>query len=390
MQSHERPIEHIRYSLYKEINELYWSVALNNLAVSLVSVFGPLYMFFFFDRSIPKTALFYFVQFFASMLLTPFITRYTVSWGIKKSMALGTMFCALSYECLVVVPVYGFPMIVCAGIMGVLYVTIFWPSRHIDFAAFAKSSTCGRQLSTVNIIISFVKTFAPFIGGLIIYWCGFSILFTIVTILLIISTIPLFYSPEVHEHYSLSWWESFKVMALPCNRKTSLAFAAEGIEYSLETLLWPLFAITIIQSTRALGWLVSFSLFTTVILIYCIGWIADKKGNERVLSFTSVVHAFSWMMMSFVVTPLQLLIYTIFGQLAGAANHLPFMSVWYKRAKAQGHGIDEYIVFHEIAHAIGRCIGYALMAIGFSVGITSFPVYFTIAAFSTLFFRLIR
>lgn len=390
MPSHERQIQQIQYSLEKEISELYWSIALRNFAIGLVSIFVPIYVFIYFNHSIVAVFIYYLSHYIGQVLIVPLAARTLGKLGIKKSMAFGNPFLGLYFLCLILAPKLGFFFIILAVICIITYLTFFWPARHIDFAKFVTRKKTGRQIGTANIIAALVGTIMPLIGGFLIFKFGFTFTFIISIILLFLSTIPLFFSPEVYEHYTLTWKQSFLKLLEKKNRGTSLAFFFEGIEYTVWLFLFPIFIFIVIGRIETIGLVTSVSLAVALVFTYLIGWVSDKKGDRKVISYASVVHFFVWLVNAFIATPLQYLIYATFLRLAETANHLPFVSLFYKKAKAQGHGIDEYIVFHEIAHNLGRALMALIIIIGFYQGITSFLFYFSLAAISALFFRLMK
>lgn len=390
MPSHERPIEQIQYSLKKEINELYWSIALRNFAIGMIGIFVPIYVFIYFNQSFRTTFIFYLCHFIGQILLTPFAARYLGKIGIKKSMAFGNPFLGLYLLFLILASKYGFIFIVLAVVAIIIYLSFFWPARHINFAKFVTSKKRCRQISKAHIIAALVGTIAPLIGGFIIYNFGFNVMFTISIVLLILSLIPLFFSPEVYEHYTLSWGQSFKKIFEKKNIRTSISFFFEGMEYLAGGFLFPMFIFIVIGNIETIGWVTSLSLIIALFFTYFIGWASDKKGSYKVISYASTVHFFVWLVNAFIATPLQYLIYSSFLRLAETANHLPFISIWYKKAQARNHGIDEYIVFHEIAHNFGRAAMALIIIISFTYGFTSFLFYFAIAGVSAFLFRLMK
>jgi len=390
MPLHERHADHIHYSLKKEINEFYWSSAIKNFAVGLVGLFGPIYVFLYFQQSVINTIIFYLLQYVAIILFIPFAARTLKKWGLKKSMAIGNPFLSLYLLSLMMAGMYGFNFIILAGIARVLYIILFFPTRHVDFAKFASSKKMTHQLGTLNIIITLVKVAAPFLGGIIIVTLGFNILFIISSILIFLSMMPLFFSPEIYEHYSLSWLKTFKYPFKKENKRTTLAFFFEGMEAVVIAIIFSIFIYTVIGDFETIGWITSASLLLLIFFIYFIGWITDKKGNKKVLSIASVVNSLSWIANAFIATPLQYLFYNSAYKLTESASHLPFNSLFYKNAHNKGHGVDEYVVYHEIVLNFGRILMCLIIIFGFYFGVTSFLPYFIIASLAVFMFRIIK
>ena len=389
MPMHQRHIEQIHYSLHQEMNELYWSAAIKNFAIGLVGIFNVMYVFLYFNHSVPLTMTFYLVQFVGQVLLVPLAARW-LKIGLKKMMAIGVPFLGIYLILLLLAKELGTVAIVLAVMAKIIYLVLFWPSRHVDFAKFSQKLKRGRQIGVRRIIVAIVKTMAPILGGFIIVKFGFTPAYIIAAILFVVSAVPLFFSSEVYEKFSWSYGKSFKKLFEKKNRKISLAFLFEGIEYAVGIFIFPIFIYLVIKNFETIGLITSLSLLLTIIFTYLIGWATDKKGSHKVINFSSIVHGFAWVITAFISTPLQYFIYSSFLRLSETANHLPFTALLYRKAKGLGHGIDEYIVFHEIAHNTGRIILALLVIIGFSLGLDNFLIYFTIAGVAAFLFRLFK
>ncbi|MDP3899731.1 MAG: MFS transporter [bacterium] len=390
MPSHERHGEQIRYSLEKEMNEIYWATAIKTFAIELVGLYTPIFIFLYFEKSFVAVFIFFGAQFFFQTLLVPLAARLIGKLGIKKLMAIGGPFFGVYLICLSLAQTYGIIFIILALAAKVLYLVLFWPSRHIDFAKFASKKKRARQISMLSIINTLISAIAPLLGALMITAFGYATTFTISAALLLLASVPLFFSPEIYESYSLTWRQSFLEPFKKRNLKTSIAFFFEGMEYYTSLVLLSLFIYVVIGDLEIIGLITSITLIMTLVFTYFVGWISDRRGSRQIISFASVVHAFVWLICAFITTPLQCLIYLNFFKFAETANHLPFSSLFYKKAHKKRHNIDEFIIYHEIAHNSGRVLMAIIFIVGFSFGHTSFLLYFSIAAFAALMYRLIK
>lgn len=390
MPSHERYAEAFHYSLRQEINELYWVIAIRNFAVQMPGFFVPIFIFQLFNGSLPATFLFYAIQTSIQVLLVPLSAKLLGTLGVKKMMTLGSPFIGVYFIMLLLAKEFGLIFIILALLTKGFYLATYWPARHVDFARFAHEQKRSRQIGTGDIIKILIHSIAPLVGGLIIVHFGFGPLFVLSTVLLLGATLPLFRSREVYETYSLSWLETFKRAFARKDIRTSLAFFFEGIEYSTSIFLFPIFIFLIIGSYDTIGWITSASLAIAIVATYLVGRASDRHGSKKIISFSSIAHGFAWIFMSFIATPLQYFIYAGFFRIAETANHLPFISYFYKQAREQGHGIDEYIVRREIQHNLGRVAVFLLIALAFSLGVGSFFAFFVLAGISAFLMRIIK
>jgi len=391
MPQHAHPAEEMHHLLSREINELYWSLALSNFSVGLVGLFVPIYMFQYFGGSFVAVFTFYIVQSIAQTILIPFSARLLHVWGLKKLIAIGRVFLAVYLMSLMLLGSFpGITFIVIATVAKIIFLITTPLALHTDFAKFTSGKKRGRQVSGAHIVTVLSRAAAPLIGGYIIVSLGYAPVYIVATMLLIISTAPLFFSEETYEHFSLNWGQSFARVFAKKNLRTSFAFFCEGAENVAGIFLFPIFLFLVIGKIDTLGWVTSLSLSLTFFISYFVGWITDKKGGRSVMSFTSVAHAFSWVVNAFIVTPFQFIVFSSFYRLAATGNRLPMTTLFYENAQKRGHGVDEYVVFHEIAHNLGRIFIFSVFIIGFAMGYTSFMFYFVLVGLAALLYRLMR
>ena len=390
MPLHEQQVVQIHYSLKREINELYWALALKGFATGLLGIFVPIYVFLYFDQSLVATLIFYAIQFAGHTLLVPWVAQLIKRLGVKKMMAIGNPFLAAYIILLAVAPGHGLVIIGLALLAKIIYMSFFWPAFHIDFARFVKEEQRGRQLGKAQVVVVIAKAAAPLLAGVAIVQFGFPVVFIVGALLIVLSSVPLFFSSEVYEEYTLSWTASFKSIFKPEHRRTGLAFFFQGFERVSGLVLFPIFIYTVVANLETIGWVTSFSLVFALATAYTVGWLSDKKGSSTVLDFSSIAHSFAWIINSFITTVSQFAIYSTFFRVTEIASILPFVATFYRRAKRAGHGIDEYVMFHEIVHNFGKLFFLGLVILGLSLGVTAWPVYFTITAVAALLFQLIN
>jgi len=389
MHFHEHNVEPDQQYLTKEINEIYWSTALKRFALGSLGVFEPIFLYLLFDKSIVAVLIYVAIMALGQVLLVPIFAK-LLKFGVKKLMAIGNLIMALHYVALIIALTQGMTYVIIALVLAIFYKVIFWPASHTDFARFVQQGKRGQQVGVINIITSLSRAIAPLMGGVIIVTFGFTPLFIGAAILIALSSFPLFFSPEVYETYSLSWYQSFRILLSRKNLRLTAAFFFEGIHSVIALLFFPIFIFLVIGRLDTIGWITSATFVVTVVFTYYIGKTTDKRGGQKVISFASVANAFAWLINIFITTPIQYLIYSSFFRLASTANQLPFTTMFYQDAKKRGHGVDEFVVFHELAHNIGRITLLALAIIVFSLGFESFIPYFVIAAMAAFLFRLMK
>lgn len=377
------------YSLKREVNELYWATAIRNFATGLVGVFVPISVYLY-TQSVTGVILFYLAQYLGHMLLVPLGGKLLPRLGVKKMMAVANPFLAAYLVLLVMAEIYGLMALIAAVAAKIIYLVLFLPAQNIDFAKFAQDGERGKQVGNLNIIATLASSVAPLVGGFALLEFGFMPVFATAAILMIVSSVPLFFSPEVYETYTMSWWRSFTRMFSRRNRRDTLVFFFKGVEEAGALVFWPLFIYLVIENLETIGLITSLSLIAVLLFTYFVGRESDRRGERKVIARASIFHAFAWIVSAFIINPLQYLIYSSFLNLAATANRIPLSSLIYRKAQKRGHGVDEYLTGYEIGVEIGLVTTLALAAGLWGLGVTNWLVYFGIAAVGALGFRFIR
>lgn len=388
--NHQLPVEQLHYSSRREIDELYIAITIKNFAIGLVGIFVPIYVYLLFEKSIPLVFLFYAVTILGQVLLTPLTAKLFSKIGIKKMMAGSAPFLGFYLLFLVLAKEQALFYIIFAGIAKIIYLPGYWPAYHVDFTKFSNPNKRGRQVGFIHILVALVKTIAPLIGGFFIVKFGFMPLFIVAAILIALSSIPLFFSPEVYSDHIYSWKKSFSNAFAKKNRAHFTSFFTMGIECFVGGFLFPIFVFIMIDKLDTIGWVTSVSLFATLLFTYFMGWLSDKKSEEKIMVKSIPLHVLSWLSNALIVTPMQYFGFSTFRRLAETATHLPFLSLFYGRAENKKENLANYVILRELACNIGRVLIALIIAGGFFIGITSWWVYFGIAAAMPLFFKLYK
>ena len=86
----------------------------------------------------------------------------------------------------------------------------FWPAFHTDFARFSENGFQGRAVGKINVIYSVPTIISPVVGGIILSMGGYPALFIAVLVILLSSSIPMFFSKEPHIIYSDSFVKAWR------------------------------------------------------------------------------------------------------------------------------------------------------------------------------------
>jgi len=348
---HVKPHLHIpmfHYLRNKELDELYFSVALKTLAESLIAIFVPIYLFTL-GFLLQDIIIYYFIYFLTLLIVYPFGSMLNSRIGIKKVMFVGMLFLIIYYMLLGGVG-EGIPYHYAALFYGISS-GIYYAAFHIDFAKFADKSRGGSEYSRLKMIAIVAASLGPLIGAIFIFELSFSLLFLLVSIMLILSAFPLFLTKDVKIKMKKITFSG--VMKADTKRKAAAYHGCGMIDFSLG-ILWPLFIYIALKDIVSLGIIITISSVILIFFLHRIGTYSDKK-EKIVLKAGIITHSISWLSRLFFLTPAGIFINNFYSSLSYSAIEIPFYKMVYEKAR-KAKSITNYFIFREVHLWIGRMI----------------------------------
>lgn len=357
---------YFNYFLKRDISKFYIAVGIRNLALGMVVVFEPIYLYLFFGNSIPLTLLYLACIYGLYGLLVVWGGRIMGKIGPTRSILASTVFYIGYYVFLQLFPVspWFVPLAIVTGVIGML---LFWPAFHTDFVRFSSQEKRGRQVGSISMLKIFPTMLAPFIGGAILLLFGYPALFTAVFVVLLASSIPLFYAKETKETYTDSYQTSWARIFKKENRAINIAFVSESLETTIQVFLWPLFLFILAVSFVQIGIIASFALFLSGLFMLYVGKIADTEDRPWLLNVGAVWTAIAWVLKSFVQNTFDALLAQTIYRISRSAAAVPFVTYVYEKAAARGEQADEFIVYREVITSFARGVFFVLLALVFYV-----------------------
>jgi len=207
---------------------------------------------------------------------------------------------------------------------------------------------------------------SPFAAGLLIDKFNYSIMFILSTILLIISSVPLFFMR--HHHYKAN--RKFEITGVSAffvnNKRLSWALFFWHLEDAVLTFFWPIYLFLIVKSHTLFGVIGSAVMITSAAVIYLAGRIYDRRPLRRVYPAATVVVSLAWVLRFLASTPIA----------AGMADvlHRLFSPLWWMKIRQKeltaGEKMStvEFGVAHELLITAGTILGlvisYWLLVLG--------------------------
>src|SRR3989344_3696080 len=367
----------IKLLFNRELSEMYISAALRDLAMSMSGIFIPLYLLVDLDYSLSKVLLFFLLYGIAVTLSVIPAAKFTSRYGVKHGILI-SMFGLIIYNIsLVTLPHYNLFFI--PAVLSGLSTSFYWINFHADFAKFSDKKNRGREVSIWFITAYMSILLGPILGSIIITYMGFITLFVIVSLIFMLSAVPLFLSSEVYEPIEFSIRDIFRRSHL----KETYFYVTYGIRMMVSMVVFPLYIFFLLAQYISLGAIASLTALGSMIIGYFVGRLSkDEKKERLMLRYGSLFHSLGLFFMVFVRTFVQIAVVNVYLAMSFIFIDIPHYSMMYTKARKQRNMMG-YIVFREISIGIGRVLGVLLilltgkLILGFIVsGITMITWFF--------------
>ncbi len=332
----------------------------------MILLFEPIYIFLFFNKSLTYTLLYFSSIHILYALLAVYSGKLISKIGVSNCILLGNIFLFGYYLTLYYLN-YNHWLIFLAVILGSLSKALFWPGFHLDFVRFSHRKERSEEVGKLKALNILPIIISPILGGWIVTTKGYSFLFSIALIILILSTLPLFIARHKKEKYEESYPVTWKRVLSPKFNSRTLAFGAAGIETGTARYLWPIFLYLLAISPFNIGGISSFSLGLSALFSLYLGKkLKAKASQEKILKLGSKLVALMWIIKSLAQDTFQALITRASYRVLGNLVAIPFSTIFYNLADSRHEEADEFIIYREIVLNASRGLFFAILAVIFA------------------------
>ena len=359
-------------------------------ATSMVGIFEPVFLYLLFNRnfdvsrSLEYVLLYYLIIYILYFFTVPLGAKFAKRFGYEYSMAISTIFTILFYVFLFWSNSY-FWLIYLSIPMYVALKLFFWPAYHADFARFSSAGEQGREISNLAVMESLVCVLGPLIGGLILEFFGFKVLFVVVATLVAASNVPMLVTKEKFKPTPFSYIEAFKKLFAPENRRRFFALLGFGEEL-IAVVIWPIFIYLVVKEFLGLGLLSALSILVTTLIYLYIGKLADKRDRRVVSRYGSIFYFFGWLFRIIARGISNIFLVDVFSRLAKNSVVIPIVAATYE--EAQDNSVMGGIVFFEMALVLGKILAMILALVLLQIFAPGWNALFILAGAFTLLYLL--
>ncbi|PCI27469.1 hypothetical protein COB55_05750 [Candidatus Wolfebacteria bacterium] len=370
---------------------LYSSKLIISIAVGLLGMFFPIFLYNLFGQNFQLVVLYYGLGFLLYLFTVAagaiMLDDIGFRWALRASVFVG----AASYIVYYFMDVNNLSTTIpIALFLSTLYRVLYWVPYHVNFTKFTNKKNIGRQVSAVLATQIGLKVLMPLVAGVIITLYDFDVLFIMGIIIFFASGIPYLTIPRTREKYSWGYFETWKNFLTRITHKTTLAFIAAGAETMVGIVVWPIFIFELLNGNYfQVGLLSTLIVGATVVVQLMSGKYLDKKiKKEKMLAWGSVLYSLGWVVKVFIITAFEIFFIGVYHSMTAIMARTPFDAMTYEMAADEGQYIDEFTVIKEMALQTGRVLmTLIILAVTF---IGPIKWVFIFAAIASLFFHFLR
>lgn len=337
---------HFLSKIKNEIQEIYLNRMIHAFALSLISVFVPIYLLNL-GYAFNLVLIYLISEYLAFLVFSPISAFLNKKLGVKHTIFLNIPFLLLHFSLLFTLQSFNWPLIFIGISLGISK-GLYWISINSDFATHS-NKLLGKQVGYLVSLPKIVVIITPFIGGLIILFLGMHSLIYIVSFLLLSSLVPLFLTADYKPNLKYSWKKVFSKK----NIKFFDSFIAKGILF-VSGLIWIFFIHSIVETYSKIGLAVTLGALGAALFTILIGRLSDKYSEKKLLKFGAFSNAFFWLILLFVTTELQIFILAFFKGILFVLISIPLFILACKEAKKEN--VTEFMVFREIGLSCGKIL----------------------------------
>jgi MFS family permease len=366
---------HFKFFKNKDMNQLYWSVFIMTFGESLINIFVPIYLYQL-GFKIPQILLFYFLVSSYFLIFSYVGARITAKIGEKHSILFSTPFLIIYYIGLIFINSFNILLYVLPLLLA-LRMILFNYGYHLNFINHSEKTKRGRELALFGIITLLATISAPYIGS-IFASINFTILFITSSLLIIIGTMPLFFSEDKYEKIGFSINSLLQKVKSKENRGNFISFSGYAIESIIGRTIWPIFLIIILDTINKTGLIISISMLISLLAFHYVGKLTDKINKIKLLKIGTILYFFAWIGRIFADTTFKVLFIDSYKNLSEKILHLPWSAHSYDLAKRKDY--FEFIVSREIIFNLIRIIIFPILILIFWINFYPFIISFIIAS----------
>lgn len=320
--------QHIKHHhSLRPVREIYWSLGVNGLGLSLVSIFVPIYLYNL-GYDLRTILLLYMADFALRIALQPIGGRYVARYGPKHGFVVAVLATVATLVLLTSLEANsGLLWLIPIGsaVLNVFHFLAFMTY----FARSYEEKKVSSQVSIISQLIVTVTTIGPFIGGLIASMFGVQISLLAAILLVSASLIPLAFSSEPFTR------QEFSMRALPWRqmRRDAIGSFGRAIDARSAKIVWPFAIFLLVGSYAEVGFITTIA-FTAIIVANHLAARAARRRPRATMWAGTVGNSFAHIGKVLVDGSIGAIVVNFIDGITNTFAAIPFQMTLYKHARA--------------------------------------------------------
>lgn len=348
-----------RYAGFDQLSELYTSMMLRSMGLSLVAIFIPIYLYLG-GYELLTIALFM-AGIYATRMPADILAGYVVAViGPKHVIFISYVLQAVALALLLTLPGNDWPLWWIAVSSG-MSLSAFFVSYHISFSKIMHADHGGKELGIMTIMERLGAALGPVVGGVIATLFGAEYTIAAALVLFILATVPLLFSPEPTKRHALSFH------GLPYRKLTRdfISFFSLNFEANVAVAVWPLYVAIFVVTVNvyaSVGLVTTIGVVASMVAARVIGVLIDRQRGRALLRVGVCGVALAHLVRPFVGSIAGVAALNSASDAAGVASRLPHTKGMYGRADDLSGFRIAYITVIEVAGDFGKTCAWLVPA----------------------------
>jgi MFS family permease len=374
-----------RHVGFNELGELYTSMMFRSLAVSIVSIFIPIYLYQI-GVSVSGILFFYAVLFLSQVLFIWPTTHLIAKYGPKHVILLSYFVQMATLIGLTQLKYHSFPIHIVAAGIGV-QLALFFVAFNVDFSKVKHTNHGGKEFGWVYIMQKIGFAVGPALGGVVAYVFGAQYMFYVAFVVFALGSVPLLLTSEP---IKLGSKVRFKELAFKDMKRDMVSISGFGIENTISVVAWPLFVGVLVFKDNPfiqMGTIASISMIMAIIVARMVGVLADNKKGRTLMRFNLVFNALVHLWRPFANSYSSVLAIGVVNESVTVGYKLPYGKGLFDAADRHPGYRIAYIGVMEGVGAISSSLFYflaGLLALVLGPTHLLFMIIFTVGALASL------
>lgn len=330
-----------RHATFSEVAEIYTSRMLRMLAINIASAFVSIYLYQN-GYSVGFIAVYWTFFYLWKVIIALPAAAYTARFGPKHGTLLANLLYIPSMVIYALVPEWGIPALLVAGILQGTSSAMYNICYMIDFSKVKSVEHAGKEIAYMNIVEKMTTGLSPFLGGVLAYFAGPQSTMVVAAILFAFAAVPLFRTGEPLE---VGQKLSFRGFPWGLVWRSLVAQSATGFDSVASGTVWSLLVAVSILGIHnnaiyaQMGALLSVVLIVALTASYIYGQLIDRRRGGELLRVAVVGDSLVHLMRPFVTSPIIVAGVNAANETATTGYMMAFTRGLFDTADLSGHRV---------------------------------------------------